>query len=126
MITDRAQNASRFLNLRRVVRQTLGDGAHARVHLIEHHPSHLASAFFVSPFEDAACCAIDGFGDFVSTSYALGRANRIRVLDRVYYPHSIGLVYTAITQYLGFTGYGDEFKVMGGRKVMGRVFRSIL
>jgi carbamoyltransferase len=113
MITDRAQNASRFLNLGHVVRETLGEGAHAQVHLVEHHPSHLGSAFFVSPFDDAACCAIDGFGDFVSTSFALGRANRIRVLDRVYYPHSIGLLYTAITQYLGFTGYGDEFKVMG-------------
>jgi carbamoyltransferase len=113
MIADRAQNASRFLNLRHVVREALGEGAHARVHLVEHHPSHLASSFFVSPFDDAACCAIDGFGDFVSTSFALGQGNRIRVLDRVYYPHSVGLVYTAVTQYLGFNGYGDEFKVMG-------------
>jgi carbamoyltransferase len=84
-----------------------------KVHWIEHHPAHMASAFFVSGFEDAACCAIDGFGDFVSTSHGIGAGNAMRVLDRVYYPHSLGLLYTAITQYLGFTNYGDEFKVMG-------------
>jgi carbamoyltransferase len=83
------------------------------IHHVEHHPAHLASAFFVSPFHDAAVCAIDGFGDFVSTSLAIGTGNEIEVLDRVYFPHSLGMMYTAITQYLGFTGYGDEFKVMG-------------
>jgi carbamoyltransferase len=80
---------------------------------VEHHPAHLASAFFVSPFDEAAVCAIDGFGDFVSTSKAVGRGRRLDVLDRVYFPHSIGLVYLAVTQYLGFARYGDEYKVMG-------------
>lgn len=83
------------------------------IHFVEHHPAHLASAFFVSPFEEAAICAIDGFGDFVSTSTAIGRGNRIELLDKVTYPHSLGVFYTAITQYLGFPNYGDEFKVMG-------------
>jgi carbamoyltransferase len=83
------------------------------LHQVEHHPAHLASAFYVSPFDDAACCAIDGFGDFVSTSFAQGSDRGIEVLDRVYFPHSLGMLYTAITQYLGFPGYGDEFKVMG-------------
>lgn len=84
-----------------------------RVHFVEHHPSHLASAFFVSPFDDAAVCAIDGFGDFVSTSTGIGRGNRIDLLSKVTYPHSLGVMYTAVTQYLGFPNYGDEFKVMG-------------
>ena len=84
-----------------------------RIHKVEHHPSHLASAFFVSPFEDASVCAIDGFGDFVSTSMAIGRNNRLQMLQREYFPHSLGMFYTAITQYLGFHGFGDEFKVMG-------------
>src|SRR5688500_16761854 len=84
-----------------------------RIHFIEHHPSHLASAFFVSPFNDAAICAIDGFGDFVSTSTATGRGNRIELISKVTYPHSLGVLYTAVTQYLGFPSYGDEFKVMG-------------
>ena len=83
------------------------------LHFVEHHPSHLASAFFVSPFEDAAVCAIDGFGDFVSTSMAIGKGNQLDVFDRVYFPHSLGILYTAVTQFLGFPHYGDEFKVMG-------------
>jgi len=83
------------------------------MHWVEHHPSHLASAFLVSPFEEAAVGAIDGFGDFVSTSFGVGRGGNLRVLDRIYFPHSLGLAYLAVTQYLGFPGYGDEFKVMG-------------
>src|SRR5205807_1306639 len=77
------------------------------------HPAHLASSFFVSPFEEAAVCAIDGFGDFVSTSFAVGRGSSMDIRHRVYFPHSLGLLYLAITQYLGFMKYGDEFKVMG-------------
>jgi carbamoyltransferase len=84
-----------------------------KLHYVEHHPAHLASAFFVSPFEEAAVCAIDGFGDFVSTSWAIGRGTNLQMLERVYFPHSLGLLYLAITQYLGFPKYGDEYKVMG-------------
>src|SRR5262249_51388706 len=79
----------------------------------EHHPAHMASTFFVSPFEEAAVGAIDGFGDFVSTSQAVGRGHTLDLLGRVYFPHSLGLLYLAITQYLGFLRYGDEYKVMG-------------
>lgn len=84
-----------------------------KIHFVEHHPAHLASAFFVSPFDDAAICAIDGFGDYVSTSTAVGRGNHIELLSKVSYPHSLGVLYTAVTQHLGFPNYGDEFKVMG-------------
>ncbi len=84
-----------------------------KIHWVEHHPAHLASTFFVSPFESAAVCAIDGFGDFVSTSWAIGKDSSIEVVDRTFFPHSLGIVYLAITQYLGFMKYGDEFKVMG-------------
>jgi carbamoyltransferase len=80
---------------------------------VEHHPSHLASAAFVSPFEDAAVCAIDGFGDFVSTSWGRLAGSTMTVDRRVFFPHSLGLLYLAVTQYLGFPKYGDEFKVMG-------------
>jgi carbamoyltransferase len=85
----------------------------SKLHWVEHHPAHLASTYFVSPFEEAAVCAIDGFGDFVSTSWAIGRGSTLEVLERVYFPHSLGLLYLAITQYLGFPKYGDEYKVMG-------------
>lgn len=85
----------------------------AEIHNIEHHRSHLASAFFASPFEDSAILSIDGFGDFTSTMIATGKGNKIEVLDSVIYPHSVGIFYTSLTQYLGFQHYGDEYKVMG-------------
>jgi carbamoyltransferase len=115
LVRDRVRNAGKLRN----ISSPLGDALEIplaklpRLHYIEHHPSHLASAFFVSPFEDAAVCAIDGFGDFVSTSMAMGRGNKLELLDKVYFPHSLGMLYTAVTQHLGFLGYGDEFKVMG-------------
>lgn len=91
------------------------DGAQVagRMRYVEHHPAHLASAFHVSGFPEAACCAIDGFGDFVSVSIARGRGTKLDVIGRTYFPHSLGLLYLAITQYLGFKKYGDEYKVMG-------------
>ena len=82
-------------------------------HAVEHHPSHMASAFFVSPFDEAAVCSLDGFGDFVSACTAVGRGNRLTVLSKVFYPHSLGALYTAVSQYLGFPRHGDEYKVMG-------------
>jgi carbamoyltransferase len=85
----------------------------AEVKNIEHHRSHLASAFFASPFNEAAILSIDGFGDFTSTMIAFGKDKKIEVLDAVIYPHSAGIFYTSLTQYLGFPHYGDEYKVMG-------------
>ncbi|MGE0039645.1 MAG: carbamoyltransferase [Vicinamibacterales bacterium] len=84
-----------------------------RLRHVEHHPAHLASAFYASGFDEAACCAIDGFGDFVSVSIGAGRGTGLDVLDRTYFPHSLGLLYLAVTQHLGFGHYGDEYKVMG-------------
>lgn len=85
----------------------------SKIHQIEHHRSHLASAFFASPFEEAALLSIDGSGDFTTTMLGIGRGNQIEVLESVDFPHSIGIFYTAFTQLLGFPYYGDEYKVMG-------------
>lgn len=85
----------------------------AKFHHIEHHLAHLASAFLVSPFEDAALLSIDGFGDFASTMTGHGRDTDIEVFDRTLFPHSMGVVYTAICQFIGYDQYGDEGKVMG-------------
>ena len=90
----------------------LGD-VQPRMRYIEHHPAHLASAFRTSGMAEAAVCAIDGFGDFVSVSIARGRGATLEVIDRTFFPHSLGLLYLAITQHLGFKKYGDEYKVMG-------------
>jgi carbamoyltransferase len=115
-IADRARNAVRIGVLGRTIAERLGlDESHVqrRTRFIEHHPAHLASAAFVSPFDRAAVCAIDGFGDFVSTSWGRVDGPDLRVDGRVFFPHSLGLLYLAVTQFLGFPKYGDEFKVMG-------------
>jgi carbamoyltransferase len=85
----------------------------AGMHYVEHHPAHIASAFYPSGLEDAAVCSIDGLGDFVSMAWGVGRGTEIDLDHRVFFPHSLGYFYTAITQFLGFPHYGDEYKVMG-------------
>jgi len=84
-----------------------------QLHHIEHHLAHLSSAFHVSPYEEAVTVSIDGFGDFASAAWGLGSGTQITVDQRVLFPHSLGLFYQALTQYIGFPHYGDEYKVMG-------------
>jgi carbamoyltransferase len=109
---SRARNLAQIASLEERMQAVFG-GTVPRVHPVEHHLAHLASAFFCSPFEEAMCLSVDGFGDFVSTMLAVGRGSSIQVLDRVCFPHSLGQLYTAVTQLLGFPGFGDEYKVMG-------------
>ncbi|HEY7215493.1 MAG TPA: carbamoyltransferase C-terminal domain-containing protein, partial [Thermoanaerobaculia bacterium] len=108
----RARNLRQVASLEERIAATFG-GPVPRLHPVEHHVAHVASAFYCSPFEEAMCLTVDGFGDFVSTMMAVGRGSSLQVLDRVHFPHSLGLFYTAITQFLGFLGFGDEYKVMG-------------
>jgi carbamoyltransferase len=115
-IKDRLGNAAKVRDLKDELARVFGVSKkllRARFHNVEHHRAHLASCFFVSPFERAALLSIDGFGDFISTMWAVGEENSIEVLGQVEYPHSTGIVYTATTQFLGFPHYGDEGKVMG-------------
>src|SRR5580692_3833186 len=85
----------------------------ARFHRVEHHQAHLASSFFVSPFERAALLSADGLGDFASTMWGTGSGNRMHIDGAIAFPHSLGLFYSGVTQYLGFPKFGDEYKVMG-------------
>lgn len=85
----------------------------AQLHFIEHHRAHLASAFYASPFERAAVLSVDGFGDFASSAWGYGEGSQLSLDGQIYFPHSLGAFYTAITQFLGFPHYGDEYKVMG-------------
>ncbi len=85
----------------------------SKIHNIEHHRSHIGSSFFASSFKNAAILSIDGFGDFTSTMTALGSENKFKILNEINYPHSLGVFYTTVTQFLGFPNYGDEYKVMG-------------
>src|SRR3974390_1072056 len=84
-----------------------------REHHLEHHIAHIASAYYCSPWEKAAGFSYDGSGDFFSTMMARCEGNEIEVLDRVFLPHSLGSVYTMICEFIGYSQYGDEGKVMG-------------
>jgi carbamoyltransferase len=103
----------RFAGIGEEVRRSLALPCAPDVRRVEHHSAHLASSFFVSPFEEAALFSIDGMGDFASAAWGVGRGNRIHLMGSVPFPHSLGIFYTALTQYLGFPKYGDEYKVMG-------------
>jgi carbamoyltransferase len=86
---------------------------HFQEHHLEHHIAHIASAYYCSPWEKAAGFSYDGSGDFVSTMMARCEGSEIEVLDRVFLPHSLGSVYTMICEFIGYSTYGDEGKVMG-------------
>ena len=114
LILDRIRNKRERIGVaEELARAFPGETLRAEVRPIEHHLAHLGSAFLVSPFEEAVVVSVDGFGDFASAAWGLGRGNRIEAEDKVYFPHSLGIFYQALTQYLGFPNYGDEYKVMG-------------
>ena len=115
-VMERFKNATKVRDVRTHVAEALGakpEALRAEIHNVEHHLAHAASAFFVSPFDEAAVLTLDGFGDFASAMLCRGRDNELDVLERVLFPHSLGIFYTAVTQWLGFPKYGDEGKVMG-------------
>jgi carbamoyltransferase len=85
----------------------------AAIENVEHHECHLASAYYGSRFDEALAISVDGFGDFASAAWGVGRQAGLEIGERVLFPHSLGIFYQAITQYLGFPEYGDEYKVMG-------------
>ena len=114
LILNRLRNIRRAGSFADSVRAALpGEELRAQVHQVEHHLAHLASAFHVSGMDEAVCVSVDGFGDFASSAWGMGRGGDIQIDGRVFFPHSLGLYYTAITQWLGFPHYGDEYKVMG-------------
>jgi len=113
---ERAKVATRFGGLKEELATVLDvdpQSIRAQLHRIEHHRAHLASTFFVSPFESAAVLSADGLGDFASTMWGVGEGPNLHIAGSVAFPHSLGMFYTAMTQYLGFRKFGDEYKVMG-------------
>ena len=115
-VLDRLRRQGKTLALEDQFAAAVGvsrDQLKAQFHRIEHHQTHVAAGFLISPFDEAAVLSVDGMGDFTSTLTAHAQGNDWAEFDRVYYPHSIGFLYTAITMYLGFPYYGDEYKVMG-------------
>ena len=113
---ERAKVLARFVGIPEALAQTFDVAPQiirGKFHRVEHHQAHLASTFFVSPFDQAALLSADGLGDFASTMWATGQGQRMKVDGAIAFPHSLGLYYTAVSQYLGFRKYGDEYKVMG-------------
>jgi carbamoyltransferase len=115
-ILDRLKRQGRTLSLEDQFAAAVGidrSRMKARFHRIEHHQTHVAAGFLISPFDESAVLSVDGMGDFTSTLTAHAQGSSWSELDRVWFPHSIGFLYTAVTMYLGFPYYGDEYKVMG-------------
>ncbi|OGW85163.1 MAG: carbamoyltransferase [Omnitrophica bacterium RIFCSPHIGHO2_02_FULL_46_11] len=114
LIKSRFENAGRIINVKSELTRalSLSQPLQVKVHQTEHHLAHMASCFYPSPFDRAAILSIDGFGDFVSTKWGWGEGRELKSLGQVNFPHSAGILYTALTQYLGFPNYGDEYKVM--------------
>jgi carbamoyltransferase len=130
-IRRRLENRAKIRDLRGELAEAFGARSlKPALHHVEHHRAHLASAFFVAPFDDAAILSVDGFGDFVSSMWGSGAGGSIEVMGEVGFPHSLGIFYTALTQYLGFPHYGDEYKVMGlapyGKPLMMEAMRDIV
>ena len=113
LMLQKVRNIRSASSANEALEKAYGISLNAKVHHVEHHLAHLASAFLVSRFEEAACISIDGFGDFASTAMGSGKGTRIEIGSRVYFPHSLGIFYSALTQFIGFPHFGDEYKVMG-------------
>lgn len=101
------------LHLRREIKNGLNQQYKGRICFCQHHESHAASAFFPSPFEEAAILTMDGVGEWTTTSLGVGRGNRVELTDEIQFPHSLGLLYSAFTYYTGFRVNSGEYKLMG-------------
>jgi carbamoyltransferase len=114
LVVDRLRNRQKREALPELLAKEFpGHPFRGKFHHIEHHLAHLSSAFHVSPFKEAVVVSVDGFGDFASAAWGIGQGSEIKIEGRVHFPHSLGIFYQALTQYLGFLHYGDEYKVMG-------------
>ena len=100
-------------HLTKVIRKSLGTDVKAPIIFTDHHESHAASAFFPSPFEEAAVLTLDGVGEWSTTTYGVGRGNRVELIKQIQFPHSLGLLYSAVTYYCGFKVNSGEYKLMG-------------
>jgi carbamoyltransferase len=114
LIVDRLKRKKKYQSIKAILDKEFTDYKFkGDIENIEHHYAHLSSAYHVSPFDKACVLSVDGFGDFASTAWGFGENNQIKINKKVYFPHSLGIFYQAITQFLGFKNYGDEYKIMG-------------
>ena len=112
-IKDRFNNLKKINSIKDEFEYHFKTKINSKIHNIDHHTSHIASSVYFSGMKNSNFISIDGFGDFVSTVVGFFDGKKIIKFNEVLFPHSLGLFYTAMTQYLGFMNYGDEYKVMG-------------
>ena len=108
-----AKRINRKINIKKTLFQNFNFNKTIKFHFIEHHLAHIASAFYPSELENANGLSIDGSGDFVTYAKAICKKNKIKIIKKTYFPNSLGIFYHAMTQFLGFKNYGDEYKMMG-------------
>ena len=114
LILNRIKKKKKYNSIAELINNEFkNDKFDGKINNIEHHYAHLSSAFHVSPFEEASLLSIDGFGDFASTAWGYGNNTDIKIDKKIFFPHSLGIFYQAMTQFLGFKNYGDEYKIMG-------------
>lgn len=113
LILNKLGNRKRVASIADQLSSFAGRSFAGRIDYIEHHLAHLASAFYPSHFPEATVLSVDGFGDFASAGWGQGKDSSLTLDGRVLFPHSLGIFYQAMTQYLGFPYYGDEYKLMG-------------
>lgn len=113
LMWQKIRNIRSAASVKERLEKAYGHEIKGQLHYVEHHLAHMASAYLVSGFTEASCISIDGFGDFASTAIGFGNGRELTIGDRVYFPHSLGIFYSALTQFIGFPNYGDEYKVMG-------------
>jgi carbamoyltransferase len=113
LLLSRLRNRKQVTGIADELRALSGRPFSGAIDYIEHHLAHLASAFYPSPFREATVVSVDGFGDFASAAWGCGSGTKLSLDGRVLFPHSLGIFYQAMTQYLGFPHYGDEYKLMG-------------
>ena len=114
LIFRKIKKKQKYNSIINLIDKEFGSGKFkGEINNIEHHYAHLSSAFHVSPFKDACVLSVDGFGDFASTAWGYGQNEKISIDQKIFFPHSLGIFYQSMTQYLGFKNYGDEYKIMG-------------
>ena len=114
LIFNRLKKKNKYNSIKEIIDNEFKDNIFkGQITHIEHHYAHLSSAFHVSPYEKSCVLSVDGFGDFASTAWGYANGTKIQIDNKIYFPHSLGIFYQAITQYLGFKNYGDEYKIMG-------------
>lgn len=113
LLLNRLRNRQQVESIAEELKALPGRSFSGTLDYVEHHLAHLASAFYPSPFRDSVVMSIDGFGDFASAAWGSGNGTKLRLDGRVLFPHSLGIFYQAMTQYIGFPHYGDEYKLMG-------------